>query len=321
LPPAGGETIPRNPLDDHLAPAGGQNKYRPQILDQDPAPLARTLAVTIRRARLIQEMGRKLLASSGGRPPTQDQADALARNLWTNSPSPNTVATRSSALGVAFLLLTGRPAGGTAWKREARRTRQAKALFCAAQAPPAKEREIREVLRDTRVRHKTRQAIALMWALGLYEPRPADVVKRKGPLVLLRFRGLKGQLSMPTRGRFKWLLCRGLASILLPLFRRDKLAKALAEAPSTPFFRDISRGMAVNALKRVNPKLSAHSVRRGVATHLANRGWSMERLALLLGHASPDTTRLYVQPARGQPESKALRRMVRDAVLKRRPSS
>jgi integrase len=54
---------------------------------------------------------------------------------------------------------------------------------------------------------------------------------------------------------------------------------------------------------------SLHSPRRGAATTLAGLGWGLRAVAAFLAHASPNTTRWYVDVAPAQPEQVALRKM------------
>jgi len=68
-----------------------------------------------------------------------------------------------------------------------------------------------------------------------------------------------------------------------------------------------------NHLKKIDPSLTVHSIRRAAATYLANAGFSMAEIQLLTGHtptADPNlAVRQYVDPTPQQPESKLQIRM------------
>jgi len=70
-----------------------------------------------------------------------------------------------------------------------------------------------------------------------------------------------------------------------------------------------------NALKKVDPTLSVHSIRRAAATHLAEAGFSMDEIQLLTGHtptADPHlAVRQYIDPSPNQTESKLQIKMSR----------
>jgi integrase len=72
---------------------------------------------------------------------------------------------------------------------------------------------------------------------------------------------------------------------------------------------------ALQCLKRIQPDLSVHSVRRGAATVLANNGYSMEEIGMLTGHTPTReagvNVRRYVDPSLAQPEALTQRAMSR----------
>jgi len=70
-----------------------------------------------------------------------------------------------------------------------------------------------------------------------------------------------------------------------------------------------------NELKKIDPALTVHSIRRSAATYLAEAGFSMAHIQLLTGHtpsADPHlAVRQYVDPSPNQPESQLQIRMSR----------
>jgi len=78
-----------------------------------------------------------------------------------------------------------------------------------------------------------------------------------------------------------------------PLYNRDPAVKTLFLGE---WGRRISPGMVneiVHEYADFNSKISAHSIRHAVATHMLKRGANIMYLQKLLGHSSPKTTEIY----------------------------
>ena len=93
------------------------------------------------------------------------------------------------------------------------------------------------------------------------------------------------------------------------------------------FVKDLPRWCTyrqlLDALKKVNPKLSTYSLRRGGASFLADAGNSMPMVGLMTAHtptADPAlAVRRYVDPSASQPEAKDQLRMSRQLAMALEP--
>ena len=75
----------------------------------------------------------------------------------------------------------------------------------------------------------------------------------------------------------------------------------------------------LKALKQVSPELTVHSIRRGAALCLADRGWSMVDIQLITGHTPTQdpmlAVRRYVDASLAQPEAKKCLAMAQELLL------
>lgn len=247
-------------------------------------------------------------------PAAADQLIIKTRSWKTRCGKPLAPTTRSnmlSALCSGFLALTGRKLDTATARAERKLIKKALAEHVRKQAVPATLREIRRVLLDAAVPIRVRSAIRFMWVLGL---RAVDLTKILGKDVLnrsrlsldgaavVRMRGVKG-VNPGSRGYYRFVPLCGLAAPLRKIFLDTPRSKLLFAA---------SRAEIVRALRRVNPRLSAHSPRRGAATALANAGASTREVRDHLGHTKLASTRLYIAPS---PVQRDARRRIKVATL------
>jgi integrase len=135
-----------------------------------------------------------------------------------------------------------------------------------------------------------------------------DVTLCTADVYRLRFRGLKGS-EIGSRLHFRFVKLQGLLTVLRPL-----LSTVHSRPPDEYVFDTVTRARFVYALKREDPDYTGHSLRRGCATHLANKGVSIKRISEHLGHKDINTTRLYIAPTAGQRESRETMRLTQLAI-------
>jgi integrase len=195
-----------------------------------------------------------------------------------------------------------------------RRAKKEIAAWGEDRAVPMTVAEYRSIRRSRkRNTRPARMALQLMWAGGL---RYADVrkitpsdIQPLGSGIRVCIRGRKGN----KKGAYVWLQAgpqrRSLAAWLLTKAGPQRVSTALRV--ETPILEGLTRGRLVAVLRLVtgNAALTAHSARRGAATYLADRGVAMTRIRDFLGHDDVATTRIYVEPRWGQPESVRMRRL------------
>lgn len=210
-----------------------------------------------------------------------------------------------SALSSGFAAVTGRTLHTPGFKRAVRDAKAGLRTHIRKQAVPLQQNHLQTVLADTGVKKHIRDAIRFCWCLGLRAGdlehiRRSDVLNQAGLAVgektaIIRMRGVKG-MTPGARGYYRFLPLYGLA---LPLrkclvnFRgvKGRLFKA-------------TRPQIVAALRRTDPRYTGHSLRRGVATLLAERGASTKQIRDHLGHQTSKSTRLYIQPSAAQRDAK-----------------
>ena len=172
-----------------------------------------------------------------------------------------------------------------AWKfrRVMRGIKKDLSLHTAKQAIPMTKQQVKRVINHPAVNPTVQRAVAFTWLLGL---RAGDLCKiqekdvtKFGHVMRVRARGLKGY----QHGRvahYRWLPHNGLAN---RVWSDLKIAARMQR--STPLF-NVSRSRILRALRLVLPAAGSHSLRRGVATHLANKGMSMRHIKCFLERPS-----------------------------------
>lgn len=161
------------------------------------------------------------------------------------------------------------------------------------QAIPITRRQVFQALELT-PKLETRCRIALCWTLGLRSGDPdhlrvRDIRRLSQSAALLRMRGVKGA-KPGAEGYYRVVPFSGIGMIL-----RKFLVIAREKAQGL-IFQHSTKNHVIQALKRVDPKLSGHSIRRGAATMLASCGASLDEIRIFLGHQSLESTRLYIEP-------------------------
>lgn len=211
---------------------------------------------------------------------------------------PTSLLTLATALltGVAFI--TGKSPSSPRIKRELRGITEAVKGHIRKQAVPASKAEVELAVQHPRTDVITRLAIITIWSLGC---RVADVqriqykdltpfsLSRGNDVLRVRCRAFKGQ-KPGLLGYWRYIPRTPFTTPLITF-----LLKGL-NRPSDFLFPSQVYNRVVKALKRANPLLSGHSLRRGIATLLAAQGWSEKRIQAFLGHQSIVTTRQYIQP-------------------------
>ena len=201
-----------------------------------------------------------------------------------------------------------------AFKRHIRRCKKALALHDRKRAFLLSFADLTEIVGDLTVAPEVRMALLLCWGLALRLGCLENILNRdimviSRDLVRIRVRGFKGA-DLGLSNKYRWVRTRGVFAPLLYRFQHASL-----KDPNSPFL-PVSRSRMVYALKNFDKRLSAHSVRRGAAQHLANKGFSMKKIPLLLDHKSIAMTEIYIDPTRQQPHvGRALRNL---AALARR---
>jgi len=186
------------------------------------------------------------------------------------------------------------------WRLLRQQLRKHRLRHVLKQATPMMLRQLRVLLTDIKTPLQIRLAVLTAWGTGMrisdlfhLEGRDVTLI---GRALLLRLRGAK--MTAPGgRGHWRWIPLTGIYGRLLNFFAGRSFLRheKVFDFPSRRILR---------ALKRIDPKLSLHSVRRGVATTLANHGISMLRIRNFLGHSQLTSTRLYVQPTPTQREAR-----------------
>jgi integrase len=255
-------------------------------------------------------------------PPTVKRALTIANQLtstWrTKSGTPlavTTQLTQLSALSSALFHLTGtRLTTQPEYIGILRTLNKRKALHIRKQALPMTVQDLRRIASAPHLALEVRQVTVLAFSLGL---RHADTqvlqwrdlhYDQQSKTLRLRFRGLKNS-EIGSRVHWRFLHCTGPASLL-----RQVGIQSATHPPEEYVFRAVSRARLIRALRWTNPNYTAHSLRRGCATHLSNQGVPMSQISDHLGHKDIATTRLYIEPAPGQLESRQTIRLARLAT-------
>ena len=227
--------------------------------------LGETLGVTTPRARVILRALRMM--PSG---PTLQKAHVLLKNIPTFLVQRGRRAGKpikaSSALSLATALSAGLALHGIflatdpVYKGMLRNLKKRKALDVPFRAPPLPLHLLKRVLADAKIPAPHRTQIALMWA-GALRWKDLSRLRRHDFNFLpsgfsIRLRGAKGAETLPARKKF------------FPYVGRLRLVADLVKNNWVP----LSRQQCVRHLRRHFPIATAHSIRRGAATHLANKG-------------------------------------------------
>ena len=239
---------------------------------------AKLLAVGEPRAKVIRQMASLLSAVS------LSEVTRVAQDLltWRRKDNrsilkPTTQLTYFTALIVAATTLSGIPFGrDPVIHRIEKSIKAAQLLHVRRQALPLGWEDLLAILSDSRI------SPDLSWQKG-----------PDGPLLLVRCRGFKGQCP-GARSYWRFLAVKG-----QPYSFVKFLLEASAARGTEPVFT-ASWAVVVAALRTRQPHYTAHSIRRGVATFLADRGFSITAIRDHLGHATVKSTRQYVIPRAGQ---------------------
>ena len=223
--------------------------------------------------------------------------------LWrtkTGKPlAPTTMFGYLTAVKVASQLVPDRTIPALIFRRHIRRCKKALALHERKRAVPLKFRDLQQILSDTTIDPPTRRAILLCWGLALRLGNLVKILNKDiklvgKDLVQIRVRGLKGA-DLGLSNKYRFLHLTGIFAPLRRLFEHAQTADQ-----NLPLL-SVSRAQMVYAMKGYDQTLTAHSVRRGAAQHLANKGLSMRRIQQVLDHKSLEMTEIYVNPSARQP--------------------
>lgn len=159
-----------------------------------------------------------------------------------------------------------------------------------AKAPDVRHRAILEVLYSCGLRNEELRALRLHQICG------------GGSLLQILGKGRK-QRIVPVPARAKaaldaWLLERPAdTDVVFPSNRKRQMgAKTL-------------RRLVAKLVKAagISTRVTPHTLRHSIATHLATRGVKIERIQLFLGHESPETTMVYIHLADSLVQSEVLK--------------
>ena len=199
------------------------------------------------------------------------------------------------------------------WRRIMRGLKIELAEHIARRAVPITKGAVLRAIKHPSTPKVVGDAMAFAWLLGLraadllkIQEQDVTVFKRRlmGTSIQIRARGLKGYENARA-SHFRWLTKHGLARRIWQTLKAA--AKTRRQVPIFP----VSRRRIVTCLKRIDPLLGAHSIRRGVATMLADKGTPMRSIQKFLGHASIEMTRRYIDPRPHQPEAKRMIQLMR----------
>lgn len=212
--------------------------------------------------------------------------------------APTTLLTLSTALLTGVAYVTGQSPSSSRIKRAVRNFTEATKAHVRKQAIPASRAEVEAAVRDHRTDRVTSLAITATWALGCrvedihrlqFKDMTAFSLRRKNDVIRVRCRAFKGQ-KPGLLGYWRYIPLTNFTKPLIQFVLQGLRHQSQYLFP-LPMYRKI-----LLALKRVNPTLTGHSLRRGIATLLACNGWSEKRIQAFLGHQSIETTRQYIQP-------------------------
>ena len=275
---------------------------------------ASLLAVGEARARVVRKMG-ALLKSLEIAEVSRVARDVLTWRRKDNNEllKPTSQLSYFTALIVAATTMSGLPFGrDPILRRIEKAIKSAQLLHVRKQALPLAWADLLSILSNSDIKRDLRHTIRFLWLLGmrvgdLKHLRRADFSWQSGPdgpILLVRCRGFKGQ-TPGSRSYWRFLPLQGQPASFVRFLMEASRGLA-TERVSTASWDDV-----VRALRTTRPYYTAHSIRRGVATFLADRGFSVTAIRDHLGHASVRSTRQYVQPKVGQPD---VRRRTRIAL-------
>jgi integrase len=279
-----------------------------RLAAKSPQAVAKLRACVTERATLIIKMAKHLCSESRWhRKSTLLQvATTLADevcNVWkkkgTDRPmAPSTLDNYTSAISAACDLCGVRLGVDAKWRGITRSIQKRLATHRRRQAFPLSRTLWRKIVVATQVRRLHRRAIIMCWMLALrvgdlkhIKPSSVTIMHRKGIKVArVDMSGVKGH-NLGTASHFKYIPIEGVTKSLLKLFNKTS-PLPLDEQP--PLIA-VSTSAIRQTLKRFDGRLSSHSIRRGVATHLSNSGVAMRRIQRVLGHKEISTTRMYIE--------------------------
>ena len=255
----------------------------------------RTLAVGATRAKLISKMIALSLNSSPCR---------LLEELWSwrtklNKPmAPTTMFGYLTAVKVASTVIN-QSVPAPVFRRHIRRCKKLLALHIRKRAVPLEFAALKDIISGYWSEPVVRHAILLCWGLALRLGNLTKILNKditviSDTLVRIRVRGFKGS-DLGLSNKYRWVQTQGIFAPLMYRFRQA------SQKDPDEVFLPVSRSRMVYALKDYDDELSAHSVRRGAAQHLADKGHSMAEIQQLLDHKSLEMTEIYIDPTVAQP--------------------
>ena len=264
---------------------------------------AKLLAVGEPRAKVVRLMA-SLMSSLSLSEVTRVAQDILTWRRKDNRSilKPTTQLSYFTALIVAATTLSGVHFGrDPVIRRIEKSIKAAMLLHVRKQALPLDWEDLQAILSDSRISPVLRHTIRFLWLLGLRlgdlkHILPSDFSWQTGPdgpILLVRCRGFKGQCP-GARSYWRFLAVKGQPSSFVKF-----LLEASSARGTEPVFT-ASWAAVVAALRTRRPHYTSHSIRRGVATFLADRGYSITAIRDHLGHATVKSTRQYVIPRAGQ---------------------
>ena len=167
------------------------------------------------------------------------------------------------------------------------------ALRAQQQKPPATAPEVEDIIEAER-RSLVQLAISICWAGAA---RLADVRGLLAKEVRIRADGVVAVQWCNTKGD-PWKLGR-FTGLELPPKQLGRLRRLLSSttSPLQCLFEGVSYHKVARAVKRINPALTPHSLRRGAIHHLALQGTPLDDIQTLSRHATKEAMLRYCPTA------------------------
>jgi integrase len=227
--------------------------------------------------------------------------------------APTTLSGYVSAISTACQMAGEEMRDNVDWKGIVRGINKRKATHIRRQAFPLTRRLWRRIVASPSVSTLHRQAIIMCWTLALrvgdlqhLKPSSVRIMmdKKTGEEVAeFDMSGIKGH-DLGNAAHFKYVSLTGPAAQLRRLVRTKSKLPREAQPPLIK----VSTNAIRRTLKRFDGRLGSHSIRRGIATFLTNKGKPMRVVQEVLAHKSITSTRMYVATSLQQ---KAVQRAVR----------